>query len=77
MVAIPLMLIPFILYNLAMFGAMGSGETLSPHMLPWIAAAVGGGLLGGWVGAARMNNLRVKQALGIVLLMASFKLMMP
>ncbi len=69
----------FIFVNSAscLIGAMGSGETLSPHMLPWIAAAVGGGLLGGWVGAARMNNLRVKQALGIVLLMASFKLMMP
>ena len=25
MAAVPLMLIPFILYNLAMFGAMGSG----------------------------------------------------
>lgn len=69
----------FIFVNSAsgLLGAMGIGESLSPHMAPWIAAAVAGGLLGGWVGAIKMNNLRVKQALGIVLLMASVKLMMP
>jgi uncharacterized membrane protein YfcA len=69
----------FIFVNSAsgLIGAMGSGETLSPHMVPWIAAAVAGGLLGGWVGAIKLNNLRVKQALGMVLLMASVKLMMP
>ncbi|MCO5276300.1 MAG: sulfite exporter TauE/SafE family protein [Flavobacteriales bacterium] len=69
----------FIFVNSAsgLAGALGNGETLSPHMIPWIAAAVGGGLLGGWIGAVKMNNLRVKQALGIVLLLASVKLMMP
>ena len=60
-----------------LIGAMGSGETLSPHTVPWIAAALGGGLLGGWIGATKMNDLRVKQALGIVLLMASVKLILP
>lgn len=69
----------FIFVNSAagLIGVLGNGETLSPHMIPWITAAVGGGLLGGWIGAVKMNNLRVKQALGIVLLMASVKLMMP
>ncbi len=69
----------FIFVNSAagLIGVMGNGETLSPHMVPWIVAAVCGGMLGGWIGATKMNNLRVKQALGIVLLMASLKLMMP
>ncbi len=68
----------FIFVNSAsgLAGVLGQGEMLSPHMFAWIAAAVGGGLLGGWIGAVKMNNLRVKQALGIVLLMASVKLMM-
>ena len=69
----------FIFVNSAsgLAGALGNGETLSPHMVPWIVAAVGGGLLGGWIGAMKMNNLRLKQALGVVLLLASVKLMMP
>lgn len=69
----------FIFVNSAagLAGAIGNGETLSTNMLPWIAAAVAGGLLGGWIGAKRLNELRLKQALGIVLLFASVKLMMP
>lgn len=67
----------FIFVNSAagLIGAMGSGETITADMLPWIAAAIGGGLLGGWVGAKRLNELRLKQALGLVLFFASFKLM--
>lgn len=69
----------FIFVNSAagLAGALGAGETLSTHMLPWIGAAVLGGLLGGWIGAKRLNELRLKQALGAVLLLASVKLMMP
>lgn len=69
----------FIFVNSAsgLLGVLGQGETLSPHMVPWIAAAVAGGLLGGWVGAIKMDNMRLKQALGVVLLLASLKLMMP
>lgn len=68
----------FIFVNSAsgLAGVIGAGETLSTHMLPWIAAAIIGGLLGGWVGAKRLNELRLKQALGLVLLFASIKLMM-
>lgn len=67
----------FIFVNSAsgLAGVIGAGETLSAHMLPWIAAAIIGGLLGGWVGAKRLNEVRLKQALGLVLLFASIKLM--
>lgn len=57
-------------------GAFGNGETLSTEMVPWVIAAVLGGLLGSWIGAKRLNELRLKQALGVVLLFASAKLMM-
>lgn len=67
----------FIFVNSAagMVGAFGNGETLSTEMVPWIIAAVLGGLLGSWIGAKRLNELRLRQALGIVLLFASVKLM--
>lgn len=67
----------FIFVNSAagLAGVIGAGEALSAAMVPWIAAAVAGGLLGGWVGAKRLNELRLKQALGLVLLFASIKLM--
>ncbi len=58
-------------------GAFGNGETLSTEMIPWIIAAVLGGLLGSWIGAKRLNELRLKHALGVVLLFASVKLMLP
>lgn len=56
-------------------GALASGQTLDRHMVPWIAAAMAGGMLGGWLGAHRMQEKRLKQALGLVLLFASVKLM--
>ena len=67
----------FIFVNSAagIVGAFGNGETLSTEMIPWIIAAVLGGLLGSWLGAKRLNELRLKQALGVVLLFASAKLM--
>ena len=69
----------FIFVNSAagMVGAFGNGEMLSTEMVPWIIAAVLGGLLGSWIGAKRLNELRLKQALGIVLLFASVKLTLP
>ncbi len=56
-------------------GALASDQMLDVHMLPWIAAAMAGGSLGGWLGARRMQEHRLKQALGLVLLFASLKLM--
>ncbi|MBK8581984.1 MAG: sulfite exporter TauE/SafE family protein [Flavobacteriales bacterium] len=69
----------FIFVNSAagVVGAFGNGETLSAAMIPWIIAAVLGGLNGSWIGAKRLNELRLKQALGVVLLFASVKLMLP
>lgn len=69
----------FIFVNSAagMLGAFGNGETLGADTVPWVIAAAAGGLLGSWIGAKRLNEPRLKQALGIVLLFASVKLMMP
>ena len=68
----------FIFVNSAagVVGAFGNGEMLNTEMVPWIIAAVLGGLLGSWIGAKRLNEQRLKQALGLVLLFASVKLMM-
>lgn len=43
----------------------------------WIVAAFIGGLLGAYVGARHYSALRLKQVLGVVLLMASVKLLLP
>lgn len=43
------------------------------HLL-WITAAVIGGALGAYIGARRFSQLRLRQVLGVVLLLASFKL---
>ena len=67
----------FVNSTAGVIGAFGNGEILGTEMLPWILAAVVGGLLGSYVGAERLNELRLKQALGIVLLFASAKLMLP
>ncbi|HEX2617970.1 MAG TPA: sulfite exporter TauE/SafE family protein [Flavobacteriales bacterium] len=58
-------------------GALGKGETVNPDMWPFIGVAVAGGLLGGWIGAARLPELRLRQVLGVVLLFASVKLWWP
>lgn len=47
------------------------------EMLLWTGAAVCGGLLGSWVGARKAPEPRLRQALGIVLLLASIKLLWP
>ena len=55
----------------------GLGEAFTPELLIWSAAAVGGGSLGSWIGARRTPEPRLRQALGIVLLLASIKLIWP
>lgn len=69
----------FILVNSAagIMGVLSAGEALRSEMLPWVLAAIGGGALGSWVGASRLPELRLRQALGLVLLFASIKLMLP
>lgn len=56
-------------------GALGRGETIDIAMWPFVVVAVLGGLLGGWIGAQRLPETRLRQVLGVVLLFACFKLM--
>ena len=69
----------FIFVNSAsgIVGALGSGQTLNPDVVGWVAAALVGGLLGGYVGSRRLTEPRLRQVLGVVLLLASVKLMLP
>lgn len=69
----------FIFVNSAagMVGLASGTAVLGPDLLPWIGAAVIGGLCGSWIGASRLPELRLKQTLGLVLLFASVKLMFP
>lgn len=66
----------FILVNSVsgLAGALGRGETLDPGIWPFILVAVTGGLVGGWIGARRLPELRLRQVLGVVLLLAGIKL---
>lgn len=50
---------------------------LDRHMLLWSGVAIGGGLLGSFIGARRAPEPRLRQALGAVLLLASIKLCWP
>ncbi|MCB9170579.1 MAG: sulfite exporter TauE/SafE family protein [Flavobacteriales bacterium] len=69
----------FIFVNSAagIIGAFGNGETMTPEIGGWVVAAVLGGLLGGFLGSHRVPEPRLRQALGVMLLLASFKLMLP
>ena len=49
----------------------------SSDLYIWTCAAVCGGLLGSWVGARKAPEPRLRQALGIVVLVASIKLFWP
>ena len=70
---------PFILVNStaglvrASQGAVFTGQ----ETYVWVVAAVCGGLLGSWVGANKMIEPRLRQALGLVLVLASIKLFFP
>lgn len=69
----------FIFVNSAagMIGLTTTGIIAGSDMVPWLIAAVIGGLCGSWIGASRLPEVRLKQALGLVLLFASVKLMLP
>jgi uncharacterized membrane protein YfcA len=54
---------------------LGRGETVDTNLWPLVLVAVAGGLLGGWIGARRLPDLRLRQVLGVVLLFACIKLM--
>lgn len=67
----------FIFVNSAsgLLGVLGRGETLDTTLWPLVLVALAGGWLGGWVGARRVPELRLRQVLGVVLLFACIKLM--
>lgn len=70
---------PFILLNSAA-GLLNPGimQATLPTELPWwTLAAVGAGAAGSWVGACRAPEPRLRQLLGMVLLLASVKLIWP
>lgn len=54
--------------------AVQDGQTFTTDMVGWTAAALVGGLLGGYVGSQRLNEPRLRQVLGVVLLFAAIKL---
>jgi uncharacterized membrane protein YfcA len=69
----------FILVN-SLAGIAGLWSTVAPfepRMLTWVGVALVGGVAGSWVGARRMPEPRLRQALGVVLFFASFKLFLP
>lgn len=61
--------------GLVKLGSIGAAFTAD--MLQWTAAAIGGGLLGAWLGARQAPEPRLRQVLGGVLLLASVKLLWP
>ncbi len=55
-------------------GLAGDGLVLAPELPVWIAAVVGGGLVGSRLGAARFSILNLRRALSLVLVLAAAKL---
>jgi uncharacterized protein len=70
---------PFILVNSAsgLLRAADTGFSVPANMWLWLIVAVAAGILGSWVGATRLVEVRLRQALGVVLLFASIKLFWP
>lgn len=69
----------FILVNslAGLAGLWSDGASLDPRVLSWVGVALIGGLTGSWLGARRVPEPRLRQALGVVLVFASFKLFFP
>ena len=69
----------FIFVNSAagLIGVKGLSDVLDQRFLLWVAVALFTGLIGSYIGAQRLPPLRLRQALGVVLLFASFKLWWP
>lgn len=70
---------PFIFVN-SVAGLLGA--TMSDHIpsaMPWmwVAAAVAGGGIGAWIGARHLSALWLRRALGVVLIFACVKLVLP
>jgi hypothetical protein len=57
-------------------GQVSNGIQMEPQMFSFVAIAFVGGLLGAWLGSLKLNQQVLKYTLGIVLLMASVKLIL-
>lgn len=55
-------------------GLLTGGLTLPAALPLWIAAVLGGGLVGSWLGATRYSILGLRRALALVLVVAAAKL---
>jgi uncharacterized membrane protein YfcA len=51
------------------------GVTINPHIYLWVGIAVVGGLAGSYYGSKKFENTMLKKILGVVLLIASAKLL--
>lgn len=69
----------FILANsiTGLLGLRWTPTSLPDSSVLWCAMAIAGGLLGGWLGAHRAPEPRLRQALGVILLFASIKIAWP
>lgn len=69
----------FILVNSAagVVGAGMRGETVPAEAWTWMVAAAGGALVGAWSGARRLGPRWLQRVLGVVLVLACMKLILP
>ncbi len=69
----------FILVNSAagLAGTPDLAGVLNADLFTWVAVALCAGLVGAYIGARRLQPLRLRQALGVVLLFACVKLWWP
>jgi uncharacterized protein len=51
------------------------GMAIEPSVYVWVLAAVAGGIIGSWYGSKKFENTLLKKILGVVLLIASIKLL--
>ena len=59
----------------SLLGRVLRGESFNPSLLPLVAAAILGGLVGSWWGADRAAPISLRRLLGVVLVIAGVKLL--
>ena len=57
-----------------MIGLVSKGISIDSTIYLWIVIAVAGGLAGSYFGAKKFNSIVLKKVLAVVLVIASFKL---
>ncbi len=60
-----------------LLGLFSTGIQINHEIILWIAAALSGGLVGAYLGAAKLSFTGLRYVLAVVLLMAGIKLMIP